>query len=111
MNPNEIGSGAVVAVLVAELMEMAKRSPRFAAMNINTESLNRVVGGLAAFASGLGLQFHFDPAQGQLVVNGLVATGIIHGFAQWAAQQAYWRIAIKRSYSFSDSHTPSSDSP
>jgi len=96
MNPNEIGSGAVVAVLVAELMEMAKRSPRFLAMNINTESLNRFVGGAAAFASGLGLQFQFDAAHGQLVVNGLVASGIIHGFAQWAAQQAYYRLAIQK---------------
>ncbi|CAB4146976.1 hypothetical protein UFOVP509_6 [uncultured Caudovirales phage] len=96
MNPNQIGSGAVVAVLVAELMEMAKRSPRFAAMNIDSESLNRFVGGLAAFASGLGLQFHFDAAQGQLVVDGLVATGLIHGFAQWSAQQAYYRLAIQK---------------
>lgn len=95
INPGEVGSGAVVAVMVSEAIEIIKKSPRFGWLTCDSETLNRVVGGVAAFLSGLGLQFHFDAETGRLVIEGLLTSSMIHGAAQWAAQQAYYRVAMR----------------
>lgn len=94
MNPEELGSGAVVAVLVSEFMEMMKRSNKFPWMTQRTDMVNRLIGGGAAFLSGLGLQWQFDPVAGKFVLEGLFVSSIVHAFAQWAGQQAYYRLAL-----------------
>lgn len=92
----EIGTGGVAAVLVSEFIEMIKANPKFGLINYDTGRINRVVSGLAAFLTGLGLQFQFDQVNGELVIKGLFLASITHGLAQWAIQQAYYRIALKK---------------
>lgn len=94
MEQHELASGAVVAVIVSELIELAKRL-KWVPLDCDTESLNRKVGVVAAFLTGLGLQFQFDAASGVLVVKGLLLSSVVQGIIQWASQQAYFRFAIK----------------
>lgn len=97
MEHGEIQSAAIVAIVVTELFEMAKRSPWVRGITYDSERVNRVVGIVVAFLSGLGLQFQFDAATGRLIVDGLFASTLVHGVAQWAGQMAYYRLAVKRS--------------
>lgn len=94
MHPTEFSTAALVAVVVAELIEVVKRSTFPNWLSIDTARSNRIVGGIAAFLTGLGLQFQFDSEAGALIVTGLFWNSIAHGFAQWAAQQVYYRLAI-----------------
>jgi len=91
---SEVTSSVVVAVIVTELIEILKRAG-WCPLGYDTDKLNRVVGAACAFLTGIGLQFQFDAVTGRLVIDGLLATGLLHGVAQWATQMAYYRLAVK----------------
>lgn len=90
----EAGTGGIAAVIVSEVFELVKRTSFLRFINCDTETLNRVLGGLIAFATGLGLQVHFDRETGDLLIRGLLLSSVWHGFGQWAAQQIYYRLAV-----------------
>lgn len=98
VDANHLGTGAVVAVASAELIEFAKRSGlrMFNWLNGDTQNLNRVVGGLVAFLTGLGISWNYDPHTGTLVINGLLAASVSHAFVQWVQQQVYYRLVIAK---------------
>jgi hypothetical protein len=90
----ELGTAAVVAILISEVIEMCKRFG-WCPLDYDTAKLNRIVGAAAAMLTGIGLNMSFEPATGTLVVSGLVLSSLMHGVAQWCGQMAYYRLAIK----------------
>lgn len=94
VTPELMWTSASTAVIVSEVIEIAKKL-KWIPIDWTTEGVNRFVGAIAAFLTGLGLQFHFDAATGQLVVTGLFFSSIAQGVIQWATQQAYYRIVVK----------------
>ena len=94
MEHGELGTAAIIAVLVSEAIEMSKRFG-WSPTSGQSASVNRVVAGLAAFISGIGINMIFEPTTGTLIISGLLVSGLSHGVAQFAAQQAYYRLAIK----------------
>lgn len=90
----ELTSSVVLGMIVSEAIELAKRL-KWCPIDYDSESLNRTVGAVAAFLSGLGLSFQFDPVAGRLVIDGLLWGAIGQGFMQWAVQMGYWRLAIR----------------
>lgn len=97
-DPANIGPSAVIAVVTAELIQLAKTSGWrvLAWINVDSTTINRWIGGGAAFLVGLGISFHYDRVTGQLIVNGLLPTALSHGVIQWASQQIYYRLAIDK---------------
>lgn len=93
---DHLGTGAVLAVVVTEVIEWAKRSGWgwLSAINADSTTLNRWVGGAVALLVGLGISWTYDPSTGTLIINGLLASSITHGIAQWAQQQAYYRLFV-----------------
>jgi hypothetical protein len=98
VDADHLGTGAVVAVASAEIIQIIKTSglKMFAWINVDSQTVNRVVGGLVAFITGLGISWSYDAATGTLVVNGLLAASISHAFIQWAQMQAYYRLVIAK---------------
>lgn len=94
MDFQTVGDGAVAAVLVSEFIELLKTSPRFAWLTAQTDRANRVVGAIFAFLTGLGIHFHYE--HGTLIVSGLAAAALGHALVQWAQQQVYYRLVVKK---------------
>lgn len=94
MEHGELGTAAVIAVLVSEIIEMCKRFG-WCPLTYDTAKANRAVGAAAAFLTGIGVNMSFEPSTGTLVVSGLLLSGVTHGVAQWCGQMAYYRLAIK----------------
>lgn len=95
---DQLGTGAIVAVITAEAIEWAKTSgwKRLDWINAHSQGLNRFIGGVAAFVAGLGISWTFDPDTGTLVINGLLASSISHAAIQWVQQQVYYRLLIAK---------------
>ena len=91
---SEYGTGAIVAILVSEAIELLKRAG-WCPLTYDSDKANRMVGAIAAFVSGIGIGITFDPATGTLVVTGLLWATVKHGLAQWAGQMLYYRLAVK----------------
>ena len=87
------------AIGVTQLIELVKRSPRFAFINTSSEQLNRLIGIVAAGAVSLGIHYEWDEATRVLAVH--VPTGVqaMHlgwnWFVQWALQQYAYKTGIK----------------
>ena len=94
MEHGELGTGAVIAVLVSEVIEMCKRFG-WCPLSYDTAKTNRAVGAVAAFITGIGINITFEPETGTLMVSGLLLSTLTHGVAQWCGQMAYYRLAIK----------------
>ena len=88
------------AIGVTQLIELVKRSPRFAWINAQSEHLNRLIGVIAAGAVSIGIHYEWDETTRVLAVT--VPTGVqaIHlgwnWFVQWAIQQYAYKTGIKR---------------
>lgn len=98
MDTSHIGSGAIIAAATAEGIELIKRSgiKALAWIGTDTAGVNRLVGGVVAFLTGLGLSWHYDHVTGTLVINGLLAASVTHAVTQWVQQQLYYRLVIAR---------------
>lgn len=92
MDPSQLGSGAIISVLVVEVIQMVKQSPKFKQFSFITTDANRYLGLGLAFASSLGINVTFHA--GTLIVTGLVWATIGHAALQWAQQQAYYRLFV-----------------
>jgi hypothetical protein len=98
VDANHVGTGLIVAAFTSELIEMAKNSgiKILSWIGTDTAGVNRLVGGVIAFLTGLGIGFSYDHTTGTLVINGLVASSISHGVIQWVQQQLYYRLVIAK---------------
>lgn len=94
MDPTHLEAGAFIAIASTEILQILKQASWFRWMTRDTASLNRLIGGLVAFLTGLGISFHYDAATGSLVVSGLLWASVTHGFAQWVQQQLYYRVVV-----------------
>ena len=99
MTPNELTGSAITAYLVAEILEMLKRSTWFPWITHQTAVLNRVAGIVIAGVSALGVHVVFSADAGTLTITGLTASGILatlgNWLKQWAMQQFAYRSAVK----------------
>ncbi len=86
----------IIAAATAEAIELLKRSgiKGLGWIGTDTTGVNRLVGGVVAFLTGLGLSWHYDHLTGTLVINGLLASSVTHGVTQWVQQQLYYRLVI-----------------
>jgi hypothetical protein len=96
MDAGHLESGAIIAIVSSELLQIIKGARWFPWLTAETQTLNRIVSGLIAFAAGLGISTHYDPQTGVLTISGLLSSGVLHGFAQWAQAQVYYRLVVKK---------------
>lgn len=94
MDMDHLGTGAILAVMLVEVIEMLKSNPRFAWVTKDTAVANRWLGAVVACASGLGIHAEFHA--GTFMVTGLVLSSIGHAAAQWAQQQVYYRLVVNQ---------------
>ena len=93
---DQLSTGMLVSVLMTEVVQMVKQSDHFKWFTMETEKANRLLGILVAFLTGLGIHMQFDVVSGQLVVTGLVPAVLGHAALQWAQQQVYYRLLVKK---------------
>lgn len=91
----DLAAGATVSVLVVEVFELLKQTPSFKWITTETATVNRYLGFVLAFLSGLGIHYQFDQTTGTLVIQGLAWASIGHAAMQWAQQQLYYRLVVK----------------
>ena len=95
----QVLSQIVVAWVVTQAVQWAKRASGLPWISAKTDTLNKIVGIVLAFFSSLGIIFTFDPQAGTLLVTGLTLTTLLTGIWTWVQQvvlqQIIYRGAVK----------------
>ena len=84
---NELLSQISASAVVVALLNHLKQSAWVPFINANSKWVNRLVAGVFAVATSLGMHFSFDADIGTLTVTGLTAAGMAH--SGWEVVKAY----------------------
>jgi hypothetical protein len=95
---NQLATQASVAVLVSYALQWIKQSKWFPFITTETQTLNRWISAVVAFASGLGIFFTWNHTAGTLTIAGLTAANLLHAgtgmIQQWLFQHAAYRTLV-----------------
>jgi len=99
MTPDSALTGQLVLAAVSSwAIQKIKSSKWFPWITMESQKLNRWVGGLVAFAASAGIVVSFDTTGGVLTISGLTLVALRH-FAwrfgsQWVLQQVSYRLLV-----------------
>lgn len=95
---DSLTSSATVGIISAYAIQWIKKSKSIPWVNEHTQSLNRFLSGMIAFASAAGIYLTWNHAAGTLTITGLTAANafhfLTHGIEQWAIQQMAYKGVV-----------------
>lgn len=81
------------SALSVAIIQWMKGSKLFTFINHDTPGMNRALCWIAAFISGVGIHYNYDPALGALTITGLTFSSIVSAGMQSAKSYAFnWLI-------------------
>lgn len=109
MEGQELLSQLTSAAVVVYVMQWLKRSPLVAFISQETKVLNRVLSGLGAALSAIGIHFAFDTSAAQagtyvITITGVSLLAVAHGCWHWLNAVALQQLVYDAAVSHGEAH-------
>jgi hypothetical protein len=83
------------SALVVYGLELLKNASWFPWINRSSDAVNRIVAGILAVATALGIHTKFDPQHGTLLITGLTLASVAHFGFDWLRSFVFQEMIYK----------------